>query len=320
MNNPSTNAPAQMQAVQVAQFGGVEALEYVTLATPTPSSGQVLVRVRAAGVGPWDAWIRSGNSALPQPLPLTPGSDIAGTVVALGEDVKDFWPGDDVFGVTNARFTGGYAEYALADATMLARKPAGLSFTQAAAVPVVASTALQMAFEHSDVGPGKRVLVLGGAGLVGSSAVQLALDAGASVIATGHPHQLDAIRRLGSVDVIDGSGPSLSLHVAQVDIVLDTVGGDSLAQAYELVRPGGTLVTAVTEPDQDQAHTYGIRALFFLVAVRQRELDRIADLIGDGKLSIPVGETLPLSQARIAHDMVEGRRARKPGKIVLIPD
>jgi len=138
----SATAPAAvMKAVRVHRFGGLEAMAYEDVSRPAPGAGQVLVRVTAAGVGPWDAWVREGKSALTQPLPLTLGSDLSGVVEALGPAVSGFAPGDEVFGVTNPNFTGAYAQYAVADAAMIAPKPVGLSH-------VVACTAWQMVFDH----------------------------------------------------------------------------------------------------------------------------------------------------------------------------
>lgn len=175
-------ATITMKAVRIETFGGIERMEYADMPRPTPGPGQVLVRVAAAGVGPWDARVREGRSALSQPLPLVLGSDISGTVAELGPGVAGLRPGDVVFGVTNARFTGGYAEYALAEAAMLARKPPQLNHPQAASMPVVATVARQMLFDHARIAAGQLVLVLGGAGNVGGYAVQFAHAVGAEVI------------------------------------------------------------------------------------------------------------------------------------------
>lgn len=147
-----------MKAIQVTKFGGPEVLEYVELEKPRPSAGQVLVDIAFAGVGPWDAWIRAGTSVLPQPLPLTPGSDIAGTAVEVGPDVTGVDIGGRVFGVTNPRFTNGYAEFALAHSGMVAKMPPGLTFEQAASMPVIAVTAWQMLHDFAQVAPGQHVL------------------------------------------------------------------------------------------------------------------------------------------------------------------
>jgi NADPH:quinone reductase-like Zn-dependent oxidoreductase len=136
---------------------------------PDPGPGEVLVDVHAAGVGPWDGWIRAGKSALPQPLPLTLGSDLSGTVAAVGSGISELAIGDQVFGVTNTQFLGAYAEYAVASAGMLAKKPASLSYVEAASVPVVAVTAWQGLFEHARLEAGQTVVIHGAAGNVGAT-------------------------------------------------------------------------------------------------------------------------------------------------------
>jgi NADPH:quinone reductase-like Zn-dependent oxidoreductase len=192
-----------MKAVQVHSFGGLDAMIYEDVPLPIPGPGQVLVRVAAAGVGPWDAWIREGKSVLAQPLPLVLGADLSGIVAAAGAEVTSFNAGDDLFGVTNARFTGAYAEYALAEATMIRRKSPRLSHVEAASMPVVASTAWQMLFNHAQIGAGTQVLVLGGNGNVGGFAVQLAHNVGASVVATAPTDQRDDVRSLGADEIVD---------------------------------------------------------------------------------------------------------------------
>ena len=222
-----------MKAIRVHSFGGIDAMALEDVPIPVPGLGQVLVRVSAAGVGPWDAWVRSGHSVLPQPLPLTPGADLSGVVEAIGPDVSAFDVGDAVFGATNPRFTGAYAEFALAEAAMIARKPEVLSHVQAASVPVVGCTAWQMLFEHGDVKPGLRVVVLGGGGNVGSYAVQLAAFVGAQVIATGRAGDLDRIKTLGASEAIGSDEQIPARLVAQADLVIDTVGGAPLLGALD---------------------------------------------------------------------------------------
>ena len=158
----------------------------------------MLVRVEVAGVGAWDAWIRAGKSVLPQPLPLTLGSDISGVVEMVGPGVTAFVPGDAVFGVTNPRFTGGYADYAIASAAMLAKKPDALSYADAASVPVVAVTAWQALFEQAQLTLGQSVLIHGAAGNVGAFAVQLGHQAGLQVHATASNRDLGYVRGLGA--------------------------------------------------------------------------------------------------------------------------
>lgn len=256
-----------MKAVRVHAFGGVDALVYEDAPRPVPGPGQVVVRVAAAGVGPWDGWVRAGKSVLPQPLPLTPGADLAGVVDELGPEVAGVTLGQAVFGATNARFTGAYAEYALAEAAMIAPTPAALTDVEAASVPVVACTAYQMLWRHAAITAGQTVLVLGGAGNVGAYAVQLAQISGARVFAAVRDHQFDFLRTLGAVEPIAAGAPPPPGLAGKMDAVIDTAGGAALAQAFEWLRPGGVLISAVAEPDQGLALRHGVRARFILVDV-----------------------------------------------------
>ena len=308
-----------MRAVRVHQFGGIEAIRFEEVPRPAPAKGQVLVRVKAAGVGPWDAWVRAGKSALPQPLPLILGSDLSGVVVEVGPGSSAVHPGDEVFGVTNSRFTGAYAEYAVADAAMIARKPKRLSYVEAASVPVVASTAWQMVFDHGQVDGSKRVLVHGAAGKVGAYAVQLAQRTGAKVIATAFTRDVDYVRTLGADQVIDVQRARFEERVKDVDVVIDTIGGDTLERSFEVLKPGGVLVSSVAMPDQDKATRRRVRGVFFLVTVTTAGLTKIADLLDSGELRTNVGEVLPLAEARLAHEMLAGK-PHKRGKIVLAVD
>jgi NADPH:quinone reductase-like Zn-dependent oxidoreductase len=305
-----------MQAIRVHQFGDLDSLVAEDVPRPVPGDGEVLLRVMAAGVGPWDGWIRSGRSVLPQPLPLTLGSDVAGLVEQVGAGVPRFSVGDAVFGATNARFTGGYAEYAVASAAKLARKPQRIGFIEAASVPVVACTAWQMVFEHGTVDQTKRVLVHGGAGNVGAYAVQLARRVAHEVIATVFSSDIAYVETLGAHHVIDVQTSRFEEALADVDVVLDTVGGETLERSFSVLKRGGVLVSAVAEPDQQKAVRHGVRAFFILVDVSSDRLEQLATLIEAGELTTSVGDVLPLAEARTAHEMLAGK-PHKRGKIVL---
>ncbi len=305
------------KAARIHEFGSPEVITLEDWRPPVPQAGEVLVRVKAAGVGPWDAWVRAGKSALPQPLPLTPGSDIAGRIVALGPDVTGFAVGDAVFGVTNPNFTGGYADYAIVSAAMIARKPEGLSDLDAASVPVVAVTAWQALFEHAHLRRGQSVLIHGAAGNVGAYAVQLARAAGLRILTTARRRDHAFVRSLGADIVIDPDTQAFESRAGQVDAVLDLVGGDVQERSFAVVKPGGFLVSAVAPPDQARAAAAGIAALFFLVEVTTARLDEIAGRLEAGSLRTQLGAVLPLASARVAHEMLEGTRPRPRGKIVL---
>jgi len=309
-----------MKAVAIRAFGGLEVLDYTDVPIPAPADGQVLVRVLAAGVGPWDALVRTGRSDLRQPLPLVLGSDLSGVVEAVGPGVSGIEPGQEVYGVTNPLFTGAYAAFAVAEAGMIARKPERLSHPEAASVPVVAVTAWQMLFDHAQVGASQRVLVHGAAGNVGAYAVQLAHEAGADVTATAAPEQAESVRALGAREVIDGRHAEAFAGLERhFDVAIDTVGGSMLTQGLGLLRAGGVLVSSVSLPDQELAKKEGVRAEYLIVAVTTARLDRLTELLEAGTLKTRLGEVLPLSEARAAHEMLAGARERGPGKIVLIP-
>ena len=299
------------------RFGPPDVVVIDEIDTPQPGEHQVLVQVNAAGVGPWDGLIRSGTSGLPQPLPLTLGADLSGIVAAVGSGVTAFACGDEVFGVSNARFTDGNAEYAVALASMIARKPRRLGHVDAAAVPVVAVTALQMLVDHAHVQPGQRVLILGAAGAVGAFAVQLARNAGAHVIGTVRGKDVEYARRLGAHEVIDVTSAD-SERVGPVNAVVDLVGDEAQERSLSQLAPGGVLVSAVSQPDRERASQSGVKAMFMLVQVATAPLARIASLLDDGQLmTTRVGTVLPLTDARVAHEMLEGMRSRPRGKIVL---
>lgn len=305
-----------MKAVRVHSFGPPEAMVLEDVSEPKPAAGEVVVQVKAAGIGPWDALIRSGRSAVAQPLPLTLGSDLSGVVHAIGPGVAGFKIGDEVFGSTNERFTGAYAEYAAAKATMIAPKPKSLNHVHAASVPIVAVTAWQMVFELARLSPEQSVLIHGGAGNVGGYLLQIAKRAGAVVITTASANDISYVRDLGAYGVIDYRARQFEEQVKDLDAVLDTVGGDTLDRSFAVLKRGGVLVSSAAQPSQEKAAQHGVRALFFLVQVTTERLKTIAELIDANQLKTEVGEVLWLDEARQGHRMVEGAQHRR-GKIVI---
>jgi len=313
----NTEGKVNMMAARVHAFGPPSAISIEDVDRPEPDASQVLVRVCAAGVGPWDSWVRAGKSVLPQPLPLTLGADISGIVVAVGDGVHRFHVDQPVYGVTNARFTGAYAEYATASATMLASKPRMMTDVEAASVPVVAVTALQMLFDHADVRAGERVLVHSAGGSVGAFAVQLALGRGAHVTGTDVKQGVDFALGLGLSHAIDVQTTRFEDATEPVDVVIDTVGGQVLKRSFAVLKRGGRLVSSVAKPSPELAQKYGVAATFVLVDVTTAALDKLSALIDEGKLKTRIGAVLPLSDARTAHEMLDGLIPRPPGKLVL---
>ncbi|HTJ64290.1 MAG TPA: NADP-dependent oxidoreductase [Alphaproteobacteria bacterium] len=306
-----------MQAVRVHAFGGPDAMVIETVPRPEPREGEILVQVKAAGVGPWDGWVRSGKSVIDQPLPLTPGSDIAGIVAAVGPNTEGFAVGEAVYGVTNRRFTDGYAEYAVAQAGMMAGKPESLSFIEAASVPVIAVTAWQALFEQARAAAGQTVLIHGAAGNVGAYAVQMARAAEAEIIATAGTDDLAFVESLGADRVIDYRAERFDQVLNDVDVVIDLVGGETQVRSFSVLKPGGYLISAVSKPDEALAVAHKVQAHFFLVDVTTMELTRIAEMIDAGELKTQIGLTMKLADVRRAHRILDGEEPAPRGKIVL---
>jgi NADPH:quinone reductase-like Zn-dependent oxidoreductase len=303
-----------MKAARIHQFGPPEVISLDELPQPTATGNEVLVRVAAAGVGPWDAWIREGKSVVTVALPVTLGSDISGIVEQIGPAVSQFAVGDVVYGVSNANFTGGYAEYAVASENTLSLKPKSLDWLAAASAPIVSVTAWQMLFEYSKAQPGQSVLILGAAGSVGSYAVQLAAQAGLTVFATASSADADYVRGLGAALVVDYKTASLADVVPLVDIVFDMVGGSSRDASLPTIKPGGILVSIVSDITPTPAPN--IRGIFFLVEVTSQRLRRLTELFDSDRLRANVGTDLPLEAVRLSHEMLGGAPHRR-GKIVL---
>src|SRR3954466_1748819 len=214
-----------MKAARIHRFGSPDVIVIEDIPRPQPAAGEVLMRVVAAGVGPWDALIREGKSKVSPPPPLTLGSDLSGVVEAVGSGVSQFKRGDEIYGVTNAQFVGANAEFAVASASMVASKPPRLTSLEAASIPVVAVTAWQMLFEHARPEAGQSVLILGAAGNVGAYAVQFAANAGFDVTAVVGSQDVEFVRSLGASNVIDYRAADFANDASSADVVIDTVGG-----------------------------------------------------------------------------------------------
>src|SRR5262249_50301484 len=266
-----------MKAARVQRFGPPSVIVTDDLPRPEPAAGQLLVRVKAAGVGHWDALIREGKVP-DEPLPLVLGSELSGIVEAIGADVSGFELGDEVYGATNQQFTGAYAEYALASARMMAQKPKRLNFIEAASAPIVTVTAWQMLFDYARVTAGQTVLIHGAAGNVGAYAVRLAKQAGLRVVATAASADLDYVRGLGAETVVDYKKERFEESVTGVDVVLDTVGGDTQQRSLRVLKPGGILVSVVAPVPETTQKRYGVRAAYFYAQATTARLNKITEL------------------------------------------
>jgi NADPH:quinone reductase-like Zn-dependent oxidoreductase len=305
-----------MRAARIHRFGPPDVIVLDDLPRPQPDPDQVLIRVVAAGVGPWDALIREHKSVVNVPLPFTLGSDLAGVVESVGSGVHHLKPGNEVYGATNPQFIGGYAEYALASASMVARKPTTLTFEEGASAPIVAVTAWQMLFDYAKAQAGQSILIHGAAGNVGAYAVQLARQAGLRVFATASSQDAPFVESLGAEKTVDYKSKRFEDAVPQVDIVLDMVGGETRKRSFHVIKSGGILVSVVSNEPPELHAPAAVRSVFFLVEVTTRRLEKLTELFDHGELKARVGTMLPLDQARKAHEMLGGA-PHKGGKIVL---
>jgi len=303
-----------MKAARIHNFGGPEVIIVEEVAVPVPGSGEVLVKVAATGVGPWDALIREGKSKVAPPPPLTLGSDLSGVVEAVGVGVTEFTNGDQVYGVSNPQFCGANAEYAIAIATMIALQPLGITDIEAASVPVVAITAWQMLFDYAHAEPGQTVMILGAAGNVGAYAVQFAARAGLHVVAVVTKKGTDYVRSLGAEIVLDSQIGTLKHSAPPVDVLIDTVGGETQERSLGSLKPGGVLVSVVSSDPLPSRPD--VRTSFFYVDVTTQRLNTISKLFESAELQPRVGSVLPLNEVRTAHEMLAGA-PHKRGKIVL---
>jgi len=310
---------AQMHAVRLHRYGAADELIYEETLRPEPQAGEALVRVYAAGVNPVDWKTRKGQWRRdPIESPLILGWDIAGVVVVTGSGVDQFSPGDEVFGMVRfPEFGDAYADYVAAPVDDLAKKPAALSLVKAAAVPLVALTAWQALFEAARLQPGQTILVHAAAGGVGHIAVQLAKWKGAHVIGTASAANVDFLRSLGVDQVIDYTHERFEDVAHEVDVVLDTIGGATQERSFEVIKPGGMLVSITDTPDESVARSYGVRTASILVHTSSEQLAEIAELFENGKLQVEVTRAFPLVEAAEAHLLVEAGHTR--GKVVLIP-
>jgi NADPH:quinone reductase-like Zn-dependent oxidoreductase len=299
-----------MQAVVIRETGGPEVLRLEEVDRPSPADGEVLIRVRAASVNPVDWKYRRGLAQ--KPLPAILGNDVSGTVEE--SRAEGYAEGDDVFGMAAS---GGYAEFATASTAVIAKKPAGVTHEQAAAIPVAGLTAWQALFDRGGLERGQTALIAGAAGGVGHFGVQFAKLAGARVIGTGSSRNRDFVLGLGADEYVDYTQQDVGDAVSDVDVAFDTVGGETTGSLVPTVREGGILVTIAAAPPEDAARERGFRAELLVMSPTSAQLARVAELVAGGDVRVELSEVLPISDVRRAHELNEGGHTR--GKIILTP-
>ncbi|MGW1002549.1 NADP-dependent oxidoreductase [Streptomyces sp. NPDC002520] len=310
-----------MRAISQDVLGGPEVLKEVRVERPVPRPNEVLVRVRAAGVNPTDWKHRTTGGFLGEP-PFVLGWDVSGEVVATGVGAAAFRPGDEVFGMLPYPFGhGSHAEYVIAPVRALTRKPASIDHVRAGALPLVSLTAWQALTEHADVRPGSRVLIHAAAGGVGHVAVQIAKVLGAYVIGTASAGKHDFLREIGVDEAVDYRTTDVTEAVREVDVVLDTVGGETSVRSLRVLRPGGIVVSILpvgSREFHDEAERLGVRAVRMLVDADRSGMEAIAELAESGRLRATIAGTFPLAEAAKAHEL--GDTGRTTGKLVLVMD
>ncbi len=306
-----------MKAVRMHEYGGPEVLRYEDAPRPEPAAGEVLVRVHAAAVNPVDWKIRAGymKNFLHYSLPFIVGWDLSGVVEATGTGVADWKAGDEVYSRPDLSRNGAYAEYIAVRASELGRKPKSLDHVNSAAIPLAGLTAWQAMFDAGGLTAGQRILIHAAAGGVGTFAVQLAKWKGAYVIGTASGSNHTFLRELGADETIDYTQTPFETAVGDVDVVLDTMGGETRQRSWQILKKGGILVSIVGPPSAEDAAAHGVRQAGVFVQPNRAQLEELAGLVDSGKLRPIVEEVLPLEEAARAHEKNQTLHTR--GKLVL---
>ncbi|MGH8102548.1 MAG: NADP-dependent oxidoreductase [Chthoniobacterales bacterium] len=308
-----------MKAIRIHKYGGPDVLKYEDAPNPKPGEREVLIRVHATSVNPIDWKVRAGymKDFMAHSFPLILGWDVSGVIETVGPDpaaAGRFKKGDEVYSLADHTRDGAYAEYIAVRESEVALKPNALHHVRAAAVPLATLTAWQALFDTAELQPGQRVLIHGGAGGVGHFAVQLAKWKGAHVVATSSAKNHELLYKLGADEVIDYTTQRFG-SARNIDIVLDTIGGDTQERSWQVLKKGGILVSLVQAPSENKAKEHGVRGIRLGARGNGQELAAIAKIIDAGKLAPVIDRILPLSEARRAHELSQSGHTH--GKIVL---
>jgi len=309
-----------MKAAQIEGYGGNEVLKIVgDRPVPVIKGGHLLIETRAAGVNPADWKMRQGlfQKNMLLPFPITLGGDFSGVVAEVGEDIKDFRPGDRVYGMAHV-LTGGsgaFAEYVLAKAGSVYFMPADLGFAEAASLPLVGASAIQALIDTMEVYRGQQVLIHGGAGGIGSVAVQIAHHLGAYVAATAGKNDLRHVQQLGADKVIDYGSQAFMDLLFDYDAVLDTVGGETYRKSFRVLKKGGVIVSMIEAPNPELMARYGVTAYSQFTKVTRERLMKLNELVDMGVVKPQVGRVFPLDQAARALAYLQEGHHR--GKVLL---
>lgn len=307
-----------MKAAQINSYGGLEVLTLVEIPEPTPGPNEVQVAVRAASINPFDLMVLHGlvQQMMPLTFPAVLGGDLAGVVTAVGTDIQGVAVGDEVYGQAGSvSGHGSFAEMTIVDAEKLARKPATLDFQAAASLPLVGVSAYQALVEHIRLKSGQTILIYGGAGGIGSIAIQLAKHLGAKVITTVGTVDVAFAKSLGADAVIDYKTKAFEQKVRDVDVVFDTVGGETNTKSYGVLKAGGMIVSMLAKPDPALMEKHNVQAIAQTTQVNRNRLTKVAELVDQGVIKPQVTAVFPLEKIADAVRHMESGSRR--GKTVL---
>lgn len=304
-----------MKAIQYNDYGNSDVLKQVEVPVPSVQNGNdVLVQVKAAGVNPIDIKIRMGfmKAIRPVEMPFIPGGEAAGIIVAIGDDVSAFKVGDEVIALTG---TNAYAEYVTANESFVVPKPQGLSFAEAASIGVNIGTAQSVLFIAGKLEKGQSVLIQGGSGAVGGAMVQMAKAAGAYVIATASGKGVALAKSFGADEVIDYKLQDVASLIKDIDLVADTAGGEAQTKLFQVLKPGGVLLSIVVPPSQELATQYRVKAGFVASNISAQTLQNGIELLKIGKFKPVVAKVFKLEEAAVAQDFLTAGGVN--GKVIL---
>lgn len=306
-----------MKAVCIYAYGDSSVLKYQDAPCPHPGAGEVLIRVHAAGINPVDWKIREGHlkEMLHHTFPLVLGWDVSGVVETVGSDVKRLKVGDEVFSRPDISRDGAYAEFIVIKESEVALKPKSIDHIQAAGLSLAGLTAWQTLFDAGALSAGQRVLIHAGAGGVGHLAVQLAKWKGAHVITTGSARNHAFLKKLGADQVIDYDAVRFEEVMEPVDLVLDTMGGEIQERSWNVIKPGGILISIVSPPSAETAKAHGVRQSFVFIEPNIAQLAEIAKLVETEQIKVVVDTVLTLPDAVRGQELSERGHIR--GKIVM---
>jgi len=309
-----------MKAAQITSYGGSEVVEIKdNVALPLLSVGRVIIEARVAGVNPVDWKIREGylQKMAPLQFPATLGGDFSGVIIKVGENVSGFNEGDEVYGTALAlgSGSGSFAEFIAADVKFIAKKPEKTSHVEAAALPLAGVSALQALTEHIGLKKGQKILIHGGAGGIGSLAIQIAKHLGAYVATTVSERDKEFVKKLGANEVIDYKNQYFSKMLKDYDAVFDTVGGETYRNSFSVLKKGGVVVSMIEEPRAELMEKYGVKAISQSTSVNNEMLSKLAKLVDEGSVKVHIDKIFTLEQAREALTYLQNGRPR--GKVVI---